>query len=105
MKSWWMTAALACGVVTHGPAAAGLGGALAGTTGVAVVAQQEADDDGEINGPGDCWDAYVEEAIEAYLEYEDCMAQQAWWDLLATIYDIRAIGAFSWWITCVGFRS
>ena len=64
----------------------------------------------EDQGPGYCWYLYALEAIAAYIEYEDCMKQQSWWELwdifgCALIYDVRAIGAFSWWITCVGFRS
>jgi hypothetical protein len=61
-------------------------------------------------GPGACWYLYAAEAIAAYIEYEDCMNQLYWYELLdmigcALIYDMRAIGAFSWWVTCVGFRS
>jgi len=60
-------------------------------------------------GPGECWLLYALEAIAAYMEYEDCMANEQWWDIFgmiacAFIYDLRALGAFSWWITCVGFR-
>ena len=62
------------------------------------------------DGPGDCWAKYAAEAIAAYLEYEDCMANVRWYDLLgapacAVIYDMRAIGAFSWWVGCVSFNS
>jgi hypothetical protein len=64
----------------------------------------------QLQGPSQCWYLYALEAIAAYIEYEDCMRQQSWWELwdifgCALIYDVRAIGAFSWWITCVGFRS
>lgn len=60
-------------------------------------------------GPGDCWDAYVREAIAAIDEYRSCMNGVAWYDLLSqaacnTVYDMRAIGAFSWWVSCVGLR-
>ncbi len=59
--------------------------------------------------PSDCWDAYAKEAIAAYMEYEQCMNDQSWWDILgqmgcATIYDMRAIGAFSWWLKCVALN-
>jgi hypothetical protein len=62
------------------------------------------------DGPGDCWAKYAAEAIAAYMEYEDCMANVRWYDLLgapacAIIYDMRAIGAFSWWIGCVSFNA
>jgi hypothetical protein len=57
-------------------------------------------------GPGDCWNLYALEAIAAYIEYEGCMANTAWWDIFgmtacALIYDLRAIGAFVWWLSCV----
>jgi hypothetical protein len=62
------------------------------------------------DGPGECWDTYVEEAIEAYMEYEECVDSRNWWDVPGiaacfAIYDIRAIGAFSWWLSCVAIRS
>jgi hypothetical protein len=61
------------------------------------------------SGPGDCWDEYVKEALACYKEFEDCMRGLAWYDVLgktacATLYDLRAIGAFSWWVSCVGLR-
>jgi hypothetical protein len=64
----------------------------------------------EQSGPGLCWHLYALEAIAAYIEYEDCMNQLYWYEIFdmigcAFIYDMRAIGAFSWWISCVGFRS
>jgi hypothetical protein len=60
-------------------------------------------------GPGECWDEYAREAIAAYMEYEDCMKNSAWYDVFgmtscAAIYDLRAVGAFSWWVSCVGLR-
>lgn len=56
--------------------------------------------------PTDCWNAYAKEAIAAWIEYEDCMADVSWWEFLdaaacAAVYDMRAIGAFSWWLKCV----
>ena len=33
------------------------------------------------DGPGDCWAKYAAEAIAAYIEYEDCMKNAAWYDL------------------------
>jgi len=61
------------------------------------------------DGPTDCWEEYVAEAIAAWIEYEQCVDSEEWWDapgLLSclVIYDMRAIGAFSWWVSCVGFR-
>jgi hypothetical protein len=56
--------------------------------------------------PTECWDLYAKEAILAYIEYEECVKDLAWYELLdltacAAIYDIRAMGAFSWWMRCV----
>ncbi len=61
------------------------------------------------DGPGDCWDAYVREAIAAIDEYQSCMRNVSWYDLFGqascgAVYDMRAIGAFSWWMNCVGLR-
>jgi hypothetical protein len=60
-------------------------------------------------GPTDCWNDYAFEAIAAWIEYEQCVDAEEWWDapgLLGCllIYEMRAIGAFSWWVSCVGFR-
>jgi hypothetical protein len=60
-------------------------------------------------GPGECWDEYVKEAVACYKEFEDCMRGLSWYDVIgktacATIYDLRAIGAFYWWVSCVGLR-
>jgi len=74
-----------------------------GRAGVTRVALDE-------DGPGDCWAKYAAEAIAAYTEYEDCMKNAAWYDVVTQlgcvlVYDMRALGAFSWWIGCVSFRS
>jgi hypothetical protein len=63
----------------------------------------------EEEGPTECWYQYALEAIAAWKEYEDCYNQQAWYDILgklgcATVYDVRAIGAFAWWASCVGLK-
>ena len=57
--------------------------------------------------PTECWEAYAKEAIAAYKEYEDCTDDLAWYEVLdlaacAAIYDMRALGAFAWWLRCVG---
>ncbi len=55
-------------------------------------------------GPDDCWNEYVREAVSAYDEYVDCQSHTIL-DVLNSctiIYDMRAIGAFSWWVSCVG---
>jgi len=61
------------------------------------------------NGPGDCWNQYAKEAIANYSELEDCMRDVKWYDLLGdldcgSIYDLRAIGDFSWYLHCVALR-
>ena len=70
---------------------------------------QEKESTSKTMTPTECWDAYAKEAIAAYMEYEECMKDQAWWDLLgqagcATVYDMRAVGAFSWWLKCVALN-
>jgi hypothetical protein len=59
--------------------------------------------------PSQCWDAYAREAIAAWAEYEDCMNQVRWYDpfgrtACTVVYDMRAIGAFSWWLNCVSIN-
>jgi hypothetical protein len=56
--------------------------------------------------PTECWNAYAKEAIAAFIEYEDCMRGLKWYEVLdalacAAVYDMRAIGAMSWWLNCV----
>jgi hypothetical protein len=60
-------------------------------------------------GPGDCWREYSIEAIAAYKELEDCLRDVSWYELgkefsCGTLYDLRAIGAFSWYLHCVALR-
>jgi hypothetical protein len=61
-------------------------------------------------GPGDCWQQYAKEAIAAWTEYEHCMADTSWWEIFdkagcALVYDTRAIGAFLWYLDCIGVLS
>ena len=47
------------------------------------------------------------EVVAAFKEYEDCLAGLSWYEVFdwmscAVIYDIRAIGAFAWYLKCVG---
>jgi len=56
--------------------------------------------------PGDCWELYAQEAIEAWMELEDCLRSAPWngWPWSTNcwgIYDIRAVGAAVWWAKCV----
>ena len=57
-------------------------------------------------GPSDCWNEYAKEAIAAATELEECEKNVKWWDYFGydrcyLIYDMRAIGAFAWWLKCV----
>ena len=95
-----------------------LSGDVAGAEALSRLAREESDrvtikraslGEGEEDGPGECWRVYALEAIAAYKEYEDCYNSQSWYDVLgklgcATVYDMRAIGAFAWWMSCVGLR-
>ena len=59
--------------------------------------------------PTECWNTYAKEAIEAFKEYEDCLKDKSWWEILdnmacAAVYDMRALGAFSWWLKCVALN-
>lgn len=61
------------------------------------------------NGPGDCWKEYTKEAIAAYIELEDCIKNLSWYDFggefsCGALYDLRAMGAFSWYLHCVALR-
>ena len=58
-------------------------------------------------GPGDCWDQYAKEAIRIATDYEECLKDLAWYEIFdamacATVYDVRALGAFAWWLKCIG---
>jgi hypothetical protein len=58
-------------------------------------------------GPGDCWTIYAVEAIATYIEYEQCVDAEQWWDVFGLascliIYEMRAIGAYTWWLSCIG---
>jgi len=56
--------------------------------------------------PGECWELYSQEAIEAWIELEDCIKSAPWpgWPYSTAcwgIYNIRAVGAAAWWAKCV----
>ena len=56
--------------------------------------------------PSDCWKAYGDEVLAAYLDYEDCVLHLHWWDPFgekgcAVVYEVRIIGAFTWYSGCV----
>ncbi len=56
--------------------------------------------------PSDCWKAYGDEVLDAYLDYEDCVLHLHWWDPFgekgcAVVYEVRIVGAFTWYAGCV----
>jgi hypothetical protein len=55
------------------------------------------------DSPTDCWNKYAKEAIAAWIEYEDCLRNSGFFGDFACdiLYDLRAIGAFTWWMKCV----
>ena len=55
------------------------------------------------DSPTDRWNKYVREALAAWKEYEDCLDSSGFWGDFACdiLYDMRAIGAFTWWMKCV----
>jgi hypothetical protein len=65
---------------------------------VRVAVQDRAGD-----SPTDCWNKYVKEALLAWKEYEDCLESSGFWGDFACdiLYDMRAIGAMTWWMKCV----
>jgi hypothetical protein len=59
------------------------------------------------DGPKECWEKYSKEAIEIAKDLDECMKDVSWYEIFdtlacSTIYDIRAIGAFVWWLNCIG---
>lgn len=60
-------------------------------------------------GPDYCWNEYTKEAIAAWMELESCLNGVSWYEFLkeascGTLYDLRAVGAFSWYLHCVALR-
>lgn len=59
------------------------------------------------DGPGDCWDKYAKEAIRIAKDMDECMKDVSWYEIFdalgcSTVYDLRAIGAFVWYLNCIG---
>jgi hypothetical protein len=59
------------------------------------------------HGPGECWDLYSIEAVRIATNYVDCGSTchwKGWWCLASCglIYNIRAEGAFMWFMKCNG---
>jgi len=60
-------------------------------------------------GPEYCWDTYAIAAIHIWDEYAECYDDCTWYNLAckggcAFIYDLRAEGAFAWWLKCTALR-
>jgi hypothetical protein len=60
--------------------------------------------------PTDCWKGYGDEVLAAYDEFAQCLHDAKWWDPFAearctTIYEVRIIGAFTWYTGCVSLGS
>jgi hypothetical protein len=56
--------------------------------------------------PTDCWKAYGDEILDAYLDYVDCVKNLHWYSPFgetgcAIVYETRIIGAFTWYAGCV----
>jgi hypothetical protein len=77
-----------------------IGNAFSKVRAVTIAMQ---DRQGSSDSPTDCWNKYVREAISAWTEYEDCLESSGFWGDFACdiLYDMRAIGAFTWWMKCV----
>lgn len=62
------------------------------------------------DGPGECWDKYAKEAIRVAKDLDECMKDVSWYEIFdalgcSTVYDLRAIGAFIWYLNCIGAMS
>ena len=66
--------------------------------------------DDEDRTAGQCWEEYMKEAAAIWEEYVQCTKDTKWWDALGDFgctlrYDMRALGAFTWWLDCVKITS
>ena len=60
-----------------------------------------------VSGPGECWDSYAAEAIRIMDDYIQCGGGCGWSGFFCLgscgfIYDLRAEGAFMWYMRCNG---
>jgi hypothetical protein len=56
--------------------------------------------------PSDCWKAYGDEILAAYLDYVECVENLHWYSPFgetgcAVVYEVRITGAFTWYAGCV----
>ena len=59
--------------------------------------------------PTQCWNAYGDELVDAYTEYVQCIQSIRWYEVFGmercgAIYEMRILGAFTWWASCVSLR-
>ncbi len=62
------------------------------------------------DGPLYCWNTYAIAAVQVNQDYRDCYDDCGSWHLAcklgcATVYDLRAEGAFAWWMKCTAIRA
>jgi hypothetical protein len=60
--------------------------------------------------PTECWNAYGDELVDAYTEYVQCFQAIRWYTVFGpercgAIYEMRILGAFTWWASCVSLRT
>ena len=63
----------------------------------------------EDSGPEYCWNTYAIAAMHIWDDYASCYDACTWYNYLckgecALIYDLRAEGAFAWWLKCTAIR-
>lgn len=61
---------------------------------------------GQDRTPTECWREYEKEAIQAFDDMSYCIDNVKWWNPFGNmgcslIYDLRLIGAFTWYLNCV----
>lgn len=58
-------------------------------------------------GPGECWDKYVEEAARVANDFNQCTSGLKWYEVIDwtgcfLLYTVRAEGAVLWYVNCLG---
>jgi hypothetical protein len=59
-------------------------------------------------GPTTCWIEYTIEILAAFDEFVDCFNNIKWYDPFfpvqrcEVVYEVRILGAFAWWMGCLG---
>jgi hypothetical protein len=60
--------------------------------------------------PSECWAEYQKEVLQAFDDMGYCIENVEWWNPFGNmgcslIYDLRLIGAFTWYLNCVKLLS